>query len=267
MAETTKVPGDPHYTRFLRENRQNIDEIAEYYAVWNESGGVEEMWINDKAIKLIQGFHDHNHKEPLFDAVRNQPDLFESSIFRDFVADLLTGKYKPKKEGVVAKETLERIRGINATVEYYKNMGFRTYYVGKRPEDMCAVLLAADRLGIDEEAIRGSIKTKTKDRIKHFGPFSWIESNLYSGDGSAILALNGFRTPQSSEEIEEIEGIFKNASIHEQIEIRKFCCGRALKNCPLPTNKSELQELEEYLSTQIGYDVVMRYRRLPLSIK
>lgn len=252
---------------FIGETEVTSKELARHASSLIKNGEGEEMTLLSRAGFLIQNYHRHKDKQPLHDAVRNEPELFQLRMFREFVADLLTKDYRPIVGGTETKKKLKKNFHIRATVQYYKRMGIRVYYESNKPDAINCVLLASERLGVGEEVVKEALKKRNGNTPEEDKKPMGIENGLSSGEGHAIFVLNGFRAPRSVAEIEEIEGIYFGLSRDDRREIERFSESRTPENCPPPRTQRELEEAERVLSAQKGYDLVRLHQKRPVSLK
>lgn len=257
---------DSEIKLFIGENEASSEELAHHFSslLHKKSGGKEAEHLA-RVLELVTEFHELKHKQPLYDAVRNEPELFESKIFREFVADVLEGLYTPKS-GTISKHRLEINHRILATIEYFKNMGLPSHFESKSGK-LCASHLTADRLNLSVHKVQDELKTKNKNKTSEFGSSALVSKDLLSSDGTVIWVLNGFRAPSSEAEIAELESIYLSLAVSESKEIRRFCEGFVAHECTPPRTQDRLNEIEELLAKREGYELIQRHQRRKLSLQ
>lgn len=256
---------------FIGEDEVSDEEYAAYVTELfklsvADSTKADEVRSIERVLSLITDFHKHKYKQPLIDGVRKNPELFQSRVFREFVADLLSGDYRPMVAGVVTKERIARHLRIRATVDYYKNMGIPVYYEGNRVDRTNCVLLTAKRLEINEETVKDALKDRRKKEVDQFSRSIIVSRDIDSHDGFSIFVLNGFRAPQTEAEIAELEEIYLSINAEDRRKIARFSYLRTPKNSPSPKTQSELKRINNKLSKQVGYSIVRLYQKQSLSL-
>lgn len=270
---------------FIGNEPASHEELKDYVTSLIEAGVIEnepELILLSRAEMIIQRFHKRRHKQPLYDAVRNDPELFQLRMFREFVADVLEGSYRPKVRGTVSHSRAEKASSILAEIYYFKSMGLPTHYEGRgsRPN---ACQLTAERLNIPIETVKEECKAANKQKFFDSrvsdGPVhramhgegaqspSGLGIGFFAYSGIAIWALNGFYPPSSEEEIEELESILSNMSSKERGKSLLFCSNFNPHTCPQPTTQDELDQIEGILSKNQTYEIIKRYQRQPLRIR
>lgn len=247
---------------YIGEAEVDAEELREHFTTLMENADGDELRLISRTIRLIHDFNNHKHKQPLYDAVRNEPELFQSKTFRVFVADLLDGSYKPKT-GTTSKSRAERSLRIVATVEYFKNMGIPSHYESTKNK-LNASLLTAKRLNVSPHTVKDELKTSNREGA---GFSQFVDKGLSSNDGAVIWVLNGFSTPSSEADISELEHIFLGLSSEETKEVQRFCRGYNPHILSLPETQKQLSEIEKVLNGREGYELIKRIQRHSIGLK
>lgn len=232
----------------------------------------KELLLLTRAIKLIEGYHTYKEKKPLQDAVRNEPELFSSEMFRNFLADINSNEYKPRKSGVRGRKTEEKYKTVIAHIEYYKNMGIPVYYESSKPNRLNACQLTANRMHL----AKTTVEEIYKNRKNINGWTAYVKSTNYNGyddrlfsfHGQAIWVLNGFRIPESEGEIEQLEKILLSLPTREELKkVEDFSRGYNARKTKLPTTQKELKRIKKILSNHKYYNFIKSLQIKEISLK
>ena len=275
----SKNKGDKYKIKYFIP--KDYEDSAEGMQVWfselirnanTDEKAKEELLLMVRAMRIIGDYHYHKDKKSLQEAIRNEPELFKTEIFTNFVADVNDGTYKPTKK-YMKKETQEEHKNIVAHVKYYENMGFPVYYEdNKLLNNLSACKLTADREGWKKYKVIEVYKKRA--RLNGFSSFlkrtryNDYDDRLYSFHGTAIWVLNGFRTPETIEVIDKLEKILLSLPTREELRrVEDFSRGYNARKEKLPTTQKKLRRIKKILNSRKDYDFIKSLQIKEISLK
>ena len=102
------------------------------------------LYIHPLAENAIRDYLKHNDISTLIEAIRTEPEIFNSQLMRDFVADMLEGKVKRAGREFVRKADYLRNREIIIDIEFYNAIG---YPIINEYEVLTCCYLASEKRG------------------------------------------------------------------------------------------------------------------------
>ena len=244
---------------FVGEKEATGDELRDHCTELIKKGHREELLILARVTTLIQDYRLHKEKKPLHEAVRNEPELFQSRIFREFIADILDGSYKPIVGGTMSKATLAKAQLILDRIKYFKNMRLPVYYSSAKRNNLFAVQLTADRLSMPVGTVEDTLKKRNRDRVKELSRA--INRFPASNDGLIILGLNKFQTPQSEDEISNLEEILQSLNDSDRRALDRFFNDYRPELWLSLDTKEKVAEAEENFNKRDEYKLLKRLQR------
>lgn len=254
----------------------NEEGMREYFSdlirnAHTDEKAKKELLLFTKVYELIESYHTYKEKKPLQEAIRNESELFNSREFRDFVADINSSEYKPKKSGYKHRATEAKYQTVVAHVEYYHNMGFPIYYESNK-QKLNACQLTADRVHLAKASVEEIYKNK--DNLNGWTAFirctgyNNYDDRLLSFHGKSIWVLNGFRKPETEEKIEQLEKILLSLPTREELrKVENFCWGYNARKTKLPTTNKELKRIKKLLSKHEHYEFLKSLQIREISLK
>ena len=131
-------------------------------------------------------------------------------MFRNFVADINSDSYVPKKKGYKNRRTENLELSVVAHIEYYRQMGLPVYYQSSKPDKLNAGQLSAKNHNIATDSVQDIFKKRKKNRsdwsafVRRTGCNDWGD-RLFLWHGVSIWVLNGFKPPKTEEKITQLE--------------------------------------------------------------
>jgi len=223
----------------------------------------KELLLLHEVVNLIDDYHHYKEKQPLIDAIENKPELFQSEMFRKFVADINSPKYHPKKEGFRNKSIQWKHQKAIAHVEYFKNMGFPVYYISGKTGKFNACELTADRMSLAVTTVEEIYRNKDKQG----GWTATVDGRLCSWHGKAVWVLNGFRPPETIGIITQLEKLIMSLPEKDLKKLESFSTGYDVKKCKLPTTQKELKKIKISLKDREHYDFIKSLQIKEISLK